>query len=267
MTSNTTSDSVGGHGGGIGGKIKGVAQTVNGLGENVRGTILGGVDTVFHKDSSANDAIAAKGRAQHAEGMARLNGGTAGKPDFANWEAKLDPAAKTGGASATGAGANYGAAPQGTHATAGGAPYSNNQQTGQGYNNTFAGQTDVGPSGPGAGTAGGDPYLNSVNQQANQNPHTGAQDPYNPYHDHTAVAQNIPAYDGPGNAQQHLTRGDRPADEPRHHRDDALSGAPNLAPAALNVGQNDRGVPPKYTTLTGGPPADVGGQFRDEEVM
>lgn len=48
-----------------------------GLGENVRGTILGGVDTVLHKDSTANDAIAAKGRNQFAEGTANLRGGSA----------------------------------------------------------------------------------------------------------------------------------------------------------------------------------------------
>ena len=64
-----------------------------------------------------------------------------------------------------------------------------------------------------------------------------APDIYNPHYDSTgvhtspiricsithrgpAVAQSIPAYDGAGNAQR--ARGDRPPDEPRHHREDAL---------------------------------------------
>ncbi|KAJ6460025.1 hypothetical protein C8R47DRAFT_129154, partial [Mycena vitilis] len=76
-THNATADSVGGHGG-IGAKIKGAAQTVNGLGENVRGTILGGVETVLHKDSTANDAIAAKGREQQADGLRNLKGPAVG---------------------------------------------------------------------------------------------------------------------------------------------------------------------------------------------
>ncbi|KAJ7033598.1 hypothetical protein C8F04DRAFT_1104420 [Mycena alexandri] len=74
VPSNATADSAGGHGG-IGSKIKGAVQTINGLGENVRGTILGGVETALHKDSSQNDAIAAKGRSQIADGLANLKGG------------------------------------------------------------------------------------------------------------------------------------------------------------------------------------------------
>ncbi|KAF7335708.1 hypothetical protein MVEN_02226300 [Mycena venus] len=135
-STNNTADSVGGHGG-IGSKIKGAAQTINGLGENVRGTILGGVDTVLHKDSSANDAIAAKGRAQHAEGMANLEGRSTrpAAPAQGNWQS-----------------------------------IPTNQ-------------------------AGGDPYLNKVNQEASRGHHTAGtinSGQYNPYHDSTAVAQNIP---------------------------------------------------------------------------
>ncbi|KAJ7190583.1 hypothetical protein GGX14DRAFT_47764 [Mycena pura] len=57
---------------GIGSKIKGAVQVAHGLGENVRGTILGGVETALHKDSAANDAIAERGRAEHADGMAKV---------------------------------------------------------------------------------------------------------------------------------------------------------------------------------------------------
>ncbi|KAJ6505613.1 hypothetical protein DFH09DRAFT_1375255 [Mycena vulgaris] len=69
-TSNTTTGKPG-----IGSKIKGAVQVVHGLGENVRGTILGGVDTVVHGNSADNDAIAAKGREENAEGLARMKGG------------------------------------------------------------------------------------------------------------------------------------------------------------------------------------------------
>jgi len=264
MTSNVTSDSVGGHGG-IGGKIKGAAQAINGLGENVRGTILGGVDTVLHKDSSANDAIAAKGRAQHADGMENLRGGSTVRP--------------AGSATGTEYGSGYNAL-QGTQAPAAAeAAYLHEQQADRRYNTggattseatgTGFGPTPATNSGGGysdtVGTqaldnrgaataphaAGGNAYLNNVNQHANHAPHTGAMNAgneYNPYHDPTAVAQKIPAYDGPGNAQQSLARGDRPAEEPRHHRDDAISGDPD----AVNVGhQAHNGGPPPYI---GGPP-------------
>jgi len=234
MNHPATADSAGGHGG-IGSKIKGAAQTVNGLGENVRGTILGGVDTILHKDSSANDAIAAKGRAQHAEGMANLEGrsvrptGTTAAPttttDYNTNSAANPPT--------TGTGTGYGAGYNGTHNEAAPAP-----------------------------APGGDPYFSKVNQEASRGHHTAGtmnSNPYDPYHDPTAVAQNIPAYDGPGNAQQHLARGDRPMEEPRHHRDDAISD--------VNAGQMGTGVPPKYVTTAGGPPTDVGAQYRGDEVM
>jgi hypothetical protein len=43
-----------------------------GLGENIRGTFLGGVDTIVHSDSTKNDAIARKGREEQAQGVANL---------------------------------------------------------------------------------------------------------------------------------------------------------------------------------------------------
>ncbi|KAJ7231401.1 hypothetical protein B0H12DRAFT_1328285 [Mycena haematopus] len=234
--SNTTSDSVGDHGG-IGSKVKGAAQTLNGLGENVRGTILGGVDTVFRKDSSANDAIAAKGRQQLADGMANIERGS-GKPAApSNWQ---NPGNQT--------------AAQTTDTTR------------TNYDGGYSGTNNSGAPAPATATAtaqppmaGNDPYLNKVNQEANRGHHTAAMnagDQYNPYHDPTAVAQKIPAYDGPGNDQQHLARGDRPVDEPRHHRDDAISGGP-----AINAGQTRTDVPPQNVFATGGPAAAVGGQY------
>ncbi|KAJ7627394.1 hypothetical protein FB45DRAFT_921257 [Roridomyces roridus] len=77
-TTTPTSTSTSSRSGGIASKIKGAAQVIHGTGENIRGTILGGVDTVVHKDAttlSENDVIAAKGRQQTAEGLDNLRGG------------------------------------------------------------------------------------------------------------------------------------------------------------------------------------------------
>ncbi|KAJ6496125.1 hypothetical protein C8R45DRAFT_985074 [Mycena sanguinolenta] len=142
---------------------------------------------------------------------------------------------------------------------AGNDPYLNrvNEEASRGHHTTqnFGASTTATAPPP---MAGNDPYLNKVNQEASRGRHNmNAGDPYNPHHDSTVAAQNIPVYDGPGNAQQHLARGDRPAEEPRHHRDDAISSAP---------GQTRSG-PPQYVAATGAPPIDIGGQYREEEVM
>ncbi|KAJ7733020.1 hypothetical protein B0H16DRAFT_1580365 [Mycena metata] len=209
--SNATADSAGGHGG-IGSKIKGAAQTINGIGENVRGTILGGVETALHKDSSQNDAIAAKGRSQTADGLANLKGGTS-----VNRQTNAAGPGMQGGLSASGV------------------PSANNPPVGQGYDS-------MPPS-----------TYNTTDQ-------------FNPHHDQTAVAQGIPPYNGPGNAQQQYARGDRPDEEPRHHRDDAISGAP----AAANVGNpnlQSTQLPPRYTSVVGEPPMDIAAQSRNEEML
>ncbi|KAF8173232.1 hypothetical protein K438DRAFT_1772328 [Mycena galopus ATCC 62051] len=209
-----------------------------GLGENVRGTILGGVDTVLHKDSSANDAIAVKGREQMADGMTNIEQGSrTGKSTVpANWQ-------------------NPGGQPT--------APTTDYTRADQNPGAPVPTATTTAPP----PTRGNDPYLNKVNQEANQGHHTAGTmnsgDQYNPYHNSTTVAQEIPAYDGPGNIQQHLARGDRPLEEPRHHRDDAISGDPT----AIGIGQTGRGVPPQYVSAAGGPPADVGGQYGGEESL
>nr|GAT49027.1 predicted protein [Mycena chlorophos] len=63
----------------LGTKIRGAAQAIHGMGENVRGTFLGGVDTVLHDDSTANDAVAAHGREKGRVGAERAFG-VAGDP-------------------------------------------------------------------------------------------------------------------------------------------------------------------------------------------
>ncbi|KZP07893.1 hypothetical protein FIBSPDRAFT_939265 [Athelia psychrophila] len=69
----------GGAGSGIGSKIKGAIQVVHGVGDSIRGTVLGGVDTVAGDTSSAGagDNIATRGRAEVDQGMANLRGGNA----------------------------------------------------------------------------------------------------------------------------------------------------------------------------------------------
>ncbi|KZP14311.1 hypothetical protein FIBSPDRAFT_1048852 [Athelia psychrophila] len=80
-TSNTAGTGAGaGAGGragsGIGSKIKGAIQVVHGVGDSIRGTVLGGVDTVAGDTSSAGaaDNIATRGRAEVDQGMANLRG-------------------------------------------------------------------------------------------------------------------------------------------------------------------------------------------------
>ncbi|KAJ7852840.1 hypothetical protein B0H14DRAFT_2759515 [Mycena olivaceomarginata] len=234
MNSETTANSVGGNHGGIGSKIKKASV------KNVRGTILGGVDTVLHKDSTANDAIAAKGRNQFAEGTANLRGGSANPAVPVNRQNPATHNAQgTGGAFTTGT--NY---------------------DGDGAGG-YSGTQNSGAPVPATAPTGNDPYFNKVNQEANLAHHDAgtAGDQYNPYHDSAGTRwhKNIPAYDGPGNAQQHA-RGDRPIEEPRHHRDDAISGDPT-------AGQAGRGVPPQYVSATGGPPTDVRAQYPADDVI
>ncbi|KIK70536.1 hypothetical protein GYMLUDRAFT_279025 [Collybiopsis luxurians FD-317 M1] len=60
----------------IGNKIKGAADTVHGIGENIRGTALGAVDTIAHdrEGETRNDAIGQKGRLETQQGLERMSG-------------------------------------------------------------------------------------------------------------------------------------------------------------------------------------------------
>ncbi|KAJ2913177.1 hypothetical protein MD484_g7234, partial [Candolleomyces efflorescens] len=57
---------------GLGEKVRGLFQVVHGFGENVRGTVLGAIDTVTHDTSGRNDQIAREGRLEIQRGMERL---------------------------------------------------------------------------------------------------------------------------------------------------------------------------------------------------
>ncbi|KAF9457361.1 hypothetical protein BDZ94DRAFT_1273369 [Collybia nuda] len=56
--------------GGVGTKLKSAYHVIHGLGENVRGTTLGAVDTATNKGGSENDEIARKGRLEMEQGLA-----------------------------------------------------------------------------------------------------------------------------------------------------------------------------------------------------
>ncbi|KAF7974173.1 hypothetical protein HWV62_13303 [Athelia sp. TMB] len=69
-TSNTAGT---GAGSGFGNKIKGAIQVTHGIGENIRGTVLGAVDTVSG-DNTGADNVATTGRAEVDQGMANMRG-------------------------------------------------------------------------------------------------------------------------------------------------------------------------------------------------
>lgn len=74
--STNTAKNQGGGGGGFGSKIKGAAQIIHGLGDNIRGTALGTADraTSSVAGMQKNADLTTKGRAEFAEGMARMRG-------------------------------------------------------------------------------------------------------------------------------------------------------------------------------------------------
>ncbi|RDB27288.1 hypothetical protein Hypma_004373 [Hypsizygus marmoreus] len=72
---------------GMSGKIKGAYHVVHGIGDNIRGTALGAIDTVGHHADTKNDELAQKGRLETEQGLATFRGvgsvagaGTQGRP-------------------------------------------------------------------------------------------------------------------------------------------------------------------------------------------
>ncbi|KAL0958574.1 hypothetical protein HGRIS_000713 [Hohenbuehelia grisea] len=59
--------------GGMGSRLRGAVEAVHGIGDNIRGTALGAVDTIT-RDGTKNDEIAARGRAATSEGIAKMQG-------------------------------------------------------------------------------------------------------------------------------------------------------------------------------------------------
>ncbi|KAJ7061809.1 hypothetical protein C8F01DRAFT_1252589 [Mycena amicta] len=213
---------------GLGSKIKGAAQAVHGMGENVRGTILGGVETVFHRDSSGSDAIAAQGRDEGRVGAEKafgVMGDTAGNvnSEYSN---------------------TYASQPThlGTMADTVRKPTQPNA-----------------PQNPGTMPLHADPRaaapLSSQPGYIEQPPSSAPvanTDLYDSHHDPAATAQRIPSYDGPGNIAQDFSaqRTHRPGDEPSHHRADAR----DLDAARSRQGT---GPPVEYVSKTGELPADT----------
>lgn len=80
MTSNSSTRNGGGSGGKLTSKLKGAAQVVHGIGESIRGTVLGVADAIAHTPSSEAkyETTATKGKAEIEEGVAKLRGHTSG---------------------------------------------------------------------------------------------------------------------------------------------------------------------------------------------
>ncbi|KAJ3918567.1 hypothetical protein F5877DRAFT_78916 [Lentinula edodes] len=72
----------------VGERVKGVFNTVHGLGENVRATALGAVDTMAHdkEGEMKNDQIAQQGRLETTRGMEQMSG----RPRNVNTTANYD---------------------------------------------------------------------------------------------------------------------------------------------------------------------------------
>ncbi|KAG2142410.1 hypothetical protein DEU56DRAFT_979587 [Suillus clintonianus] len=140
-TNTNTNGGGGGGGGGFGDKIKGAAQIIHGLGENIRGTALGTADRATSSEAGIqkDDEVAAKGRAEVAEGMARMRGHPAGTvPSDKGTSAGTGTG--TGAATAVGAGAGAGVTGQG-------------QQQGTGHEKPTAVREKSGPETTGSGAA------------------------------------------------------------------------------------------------------------------
>ncbi|KDR72637.1 hypothetical protein GALMADRAFT_228909 [Galerina marginata CBS 339.88] len=73
-TNNNSTTTSGNASSGFGTKIKGAVEAVHGAGENIRGTMLGAVDTMSKKGPTKNDEIAREGRLEMERGLAKLRG-------------------------------------------------------------------------------------------------------------------------------------------------------------------------------------------------
>ncbi|KAH9487428.1 hypothetical protein JR316_0001503 [Psilocybe cubensis] len=72
--STPTASETGTKGSDFGNKIRGAVEVVHGAGENLRGTMLGAVDTMVHRGPTTNDDIAQQGRLEMERGLAHLRG-------------------------------------------------------------------------------------------------------------------------------------------------------------------------------------------------
>ncbi|KAJ4485671.1 hypothetical protein J3R30DRAFT_3441121 [Lentinula aciculospora] len=72
----------------VGNKVKGAFNTVHGIGENVRATALGAVDTIAHDKEGEvkNDQIAQQGRFETERGMEQMSGRSRNMNAMANYD-------------------------------------------------------------------------------------------------------------------------------------------------------------------------------------
>jgi len=159
--------------------MRGAAQAAHGIGETIRGTILGAIDSIGG-DATANKEIAAQGRMEYSQGIAKMRGAGAGATAGYGTGGGTGTGAGAGAGAGTGAGTEPVARPgqgydAGQQANAGGAEasgtgaYDAKQSQSGGYDQkptgyqqnqpmpSAAGNTEVGDgtdTGAGAGTAG-----------------------------------------------------------------------------------------------------------------
>ncbi|KAG1850384.1 hypothetical protein DFJ58DRAFT_746470 [Suillus subalutaceus] len=154
-TNTNTSKNGGENGGGFSDKLKGAAQVIHGIGDNLRGTALGSADRATSSVAGVqkNADLVTKGRAEIAEGMARMKGHSsapqvapAGTAPPGTAPADQGTTAGTGTSSGTGAavgGAAIGVTDQGRQ-----------QGTGDEKTSALAGKSGPESTGPGAAQTG-----------------------------------------------------------------------------------------------------------------
>ncbi|KAL4079835.1 hypothetical protein J3A83DRAFT_4185776 [Scleroderma citrinum] len=99
----------------LGNKLKGAAQVVHGIGESIRGTVLGAADSIAHTPSSEakHEATTTKGKAEIEEGIAKVRGYTSGGNLGAPGEAHSTSGGEAQSATAGNGGIGAAAAPSG----------------------------------------------------------------------------------------------------------------------------------------------------------
>ncbi|KAF7327063.1 hypothetical protein MKEN_00281600 [Mycena kentingensis (nom. inval.)] len=195
---------------GLGTKIKGAAEAVHGMGENVRGTLLGGVDTVFHHDSTTNDTVAARGRDEARTGAERAFGVEQSVPTYAYGK---DP---------THLGTMTDTVPARPKAPSPPPlPHRAGEQAGSELPTRDPAAAAVAPAiatQPGYVEHPGNPGPAVAHAHPNTNTNV-----FDPQHDPQATAQRIPSYAGPATVAQDFapTSTGIGHAHPQHHRDDA----------------------------------------------
>ncbi|CAA7266446.1 unnamed protein product [Cyclocybe aegerita] len=201
----------------FGTRIKGVAEVIHGASENLRGTMLGAVDTVgSHGGYSKNDEIARQGRLELERGLAHVKG---------------KPAIQTAGGTTYDAPAASAGRAVPSHGRTDAAPNSSEyshpnfaadkaRETGLGSGSAMrqSGTTEQGAYGLGASGHTGEAFYESKHPEgrvSGKNPHVPG-----------GISSDHPSLREVGAANQEIPTGapEPQSTYPAHHRDDAITG-------------------------------------------